>query len=201
MSRVPAGKAPLVTRADWTYELPPVTGDSVWLEEYLVYDRDGEPAGKVFAVLDHGGERFLGVEREHLPLRHDRRAIPFSAVGEVDHDNLVVHVTLSAAEIEDALELDPGKGVEQGGEARRVVDVPRDQIPRAQDASGRGPVDRPIVLAAPIVALFATLALLGVFVFWGISRSSSALPWFALPGALFLLAGALAIRAWARPTA
>jgi hypothetical protein len=108
---------------------------------------------------------------------------------------------LSAAEVEDALELDPGKGVEQGGEARRVVDAPRDQLPRAQDAAARGPVDRPVVPAAPLVALFGTLALLGVFVFWGISGSSAALPWFALPGAFFLVAGALAIRAWARPTA
>jgi hypothetical protein len=190
-----------MARAHWTYELPPVTGDSVWLEEYLVYDRDSEPAGKVFAVLDHGGERFLGVEREHLPLRHDRRALAFTAIREVDHENLVVHVTLSAAEIADALELDPARGVEQGGEARRVVDVPLDQLPRRADAAVAGPTDRPQAILAPIVALFATLALLGVFVFWGISRSSSALPWLALPGALFLVAGVLAVRAWGRPSA
>ncbi len=35
-------------------------------------------------MLDRAGERFLGVEREHLPLGHDRRAIPFAAVGAID---------------------------------------------------------------------------------------------------------------------
>jgi hypothetical protein len=34
---------------------PAGTGDSVWLEDYLVYDRGGEPAGTVFAVLEHDG--------------------------------------------------------------------------------------------------------------------------------------------------
>jgi hypothetical protein len=103
----------VVARANWTYELPPVTGDSVWLEEYLVYDRDGDPAGKVFAVLEHEGRRWVGIERQHLPALHDRRVVPFEDAAETDHENLAVHLTLSAEEVEQALELDPGKGVEQ----------------------------------------------------------------------------------------
>jgi hypothetical protein len=188
-----------VTRADWTYELPPVTGDSVWLEEYLVYDRDGEPVGKVFAVLEHEGRRWLGIEREHLPGRHDRRAVPFDAVRETDHENLAVHLGMPVQEIHGALELDPGKGVEQGGTARRITDVPSDELPPRRDAGAPGPVDRGLVLAAPLAALFGTLALLAVFVFWGASNSSAALPYFAVPGVLFAVAAYLGYRAWSRP--
>jgi hypothetical protein len=188
-----------MTRADWTYELPPVTGDSVWLEEYLLYDRDGEPAGKVFAVLEHEGRRWLGVERAHLPGRSDRRAVPFEEIRETDHENLGVHLSLSAEEIDAALELDPDKGVEQGGAARRMTDVPAAELPPRQDAGAPGPVDRVTVLLAPLVALFGTLALLAVFIFWGASNSSAALPYFAVPGVLFGIAALLGYRAWTRP--
>jgi hypothetical protein len=107
-----------VARAEWTYELPPLAGDSVWLEEYLVYDRDGEPAGQVFAVLEHEGRRWLGVEREHLPGRHDRRVVRFEDIRETDHENLAVHLALSGEEVRDALELDPDRGVKHGGDAQ-----------------------------------------------------------------------------------
>jgi len=188
-----------VARADWTYELPPVTGDSVWLEEYLVYDRDGEPAGKVFAVLEHEGRRWLGIEREHLPARRDRRVVPFDAIRETEHENLAVYLSLSGEEIEDALELDPGKGVEQGGAAKRVTDVPQAELPPRRDAGAPGPVDRAVTIVAPTAALFGTLALLGVFTFWGASNSTDALPYFAVPGALYALAAVLGYRAWSRP--
>ena len=190
-----------MTRADWTYELPPVTGDSVWLEEYLVYDSGGEPAGKVFAVLEHEGRRWLGIERQHLPGRHDRRVVAFEEIRETDHENLALHLSLSAEEIDGALELDPGKGVEQGGAARRVVEVPRSELPPRHDAGAPGPVDRLVTFAGPVAALFGTLALLGVFVFWGASNSPDALPYFAVPGALFALAALLGYRAWSRPWA
>jgi hypothetical protein len=188
-----------MARADWTYELPPVTGDSVWLEEYLVYDSDGEPVGKVFAVLEHEGRRWLGIEREHLPVRHDRRVVPFEAIRETDHENLAVHLSLSAAEVYEALELDPAKGVEQGGAARRITRVPPAELPRRRDAGAAGPVDRGVAVAAPLAALFGTLALLAVFVFWGADNSPDALPYFAVPGALFAASLLLAYRAWGRP--
>jgi hypothetical protein len=193
------GKPPLVTRADWTYELPPATGDSVWLEEYLVYDRDGAPVGQVLAVLEHGERRWLVVERANVPGLHDRRAVPFDGIADVDHENLAVHLSLPREQLDQALELDPSKGVEQGGAARRVVDVPPEEQPPALDAGAAGPVDRATTLLGPILALFGTVALLAVFVFWGISRSSNALPFFAVPGALYLCAAALALRAWKRP--
>jgi hypothetical protein len=195
----PGGKPSLVTRAEWTYELPPVSGDSVWLEEYLVYDRDGEPVGKVFAVLEHEGRRWLGIEREHLPVRHDRRVVPFERIHETDHENLAVHLSLSAEEVGGSLGLDPDKGVEQGGAARRITDVPPAELPPVHDAGAPGPVDRVAALAGPIAALFGTLALLAVFVFWGASNSSDALPYFAVPGVLFCVAGLLGYRAWSQP--
>lgn len=190
-----------MARADWTYELPPATGDSVWLEEYLVYDRDDEPAGKVFAVLEHEGRRWLGIDRDHVPGWSDRRAVPFEAIRETDHETLAVHLSLSAEEIEAALELDPGKGVEQGGAARRMATAPAAEVPPAQEVGAPGPVDRTTVLLAPLVALFGMLALLAVFVFWGGSNSPDALPYFAVPGVLFGIAAVLGYRAWRQPWA
>ncbi|HJQ49906.1 MAG TPA: hypothetical protein VJ838_05285 [Gaiellaceae bacterium] len=40
------------------------------------------------------------------------------------------------------------------------------------------------------------IALLAVFVFWGGANSSDALPYFAIPGALFALSAALGYRVW-----
>jgi hypothetical protein len=40
------------------------------------------------------------------------------------------------------------------------------------------------------------IALLAVFVFWGGANSSDALPYFAVPGALFALSAALGYRVW-----
>ncbi|HET7572601.1 MAG TPA: hypothetical protein VFJ77_08030 [Gaiellaceae bacterium] len=184
-------------RADWTYELPPASGDSVWLEEYLVYDRDGEPAGKVFAVLEREGGRWLGIEREHLPLAHDRRAVPYDAIGEVDHENLAVHLTLAAAELDGVLELDPANGVEQGGEARRVVEPPAAELPPQRDAGAPGPVDRPLAVYASLLLLCGLITLLGAIALYGAARISVA--WFAIPIAFFLAAAAVGYRAWAQP--
>ncbi|HJQ74304.1 MAG TPA: hypothetical protein VJ814_05425 [Gaiellaceae bacterium] len=47
-----------------------------------------------------------------------------------------------------------------------------------------------------LAAVIGLLALLGVFVFWGASNSSDALPYFAVPGALFALSVALGYRVW-----
>ena len=183
--------------AEWTYELPPATGDNVWLEDYLVYDRAGDAAGRVFAVLDHEGRRWLGIEREQLPGWSDRRAVPYESIRETDHEHLAVHLALSAEEVENALELDPKAGVEQGGTARRVTDVPRSELPSRRDPGARRPVDRSAKFAAPLAVLASVigmLALLAVFIFWGAGNSSAALPYFAVPGALFALSAVLGYR-------
>lgn len=188
-----------MARAGWTYELPPPTGDSVWLEEYLVYDRDGEPAGKVFAVLEREGRRWLGVERDHLPLRHDRRAVPFDAVRELDHENLAVHLALDAAGIDVALELDPERGSVDGGDARRLVVPPPGETPPRRDTGAPGPVDRPRSVVAPLLLICGALSLMGAMALYGADPSTIRLVWFAVPAAFFVLAGVTGYRAWALP--
>jgi hypothetical protein len=56
-----------------------------------------------------------------------------------------------------------------------------------------------VTFAGPLAALFGTLALLAVFIFWGASNSPAALPYFAVPGVLFGVAAVLGYRAWSRP--
>ena len=190
-----------MARAEWTYEVPPPAGDTVWLEGYLVYDGDGEPAGQVFAVLEHEGRRWLAVEREHVPGRHDRRVVRFEDISETDHENLAVHLDLSAEEIAEALELDPDRGVKHGGAARRIALPPAGALPLVHDADDRGPVDSlgdPGNLAGPVSAVLGLLALLAVFIFWGAGRTSAALPFLAVPGVLFVIAALLGYRAWRR---
>jgi hypothetical protein len=186
-----------MARAEWTYELPPATGDRIWLEEYLVYDRDGTSVGRVFAVLEHVGRRWLGVEREPLPTRHDRRAVAFEAIAELDHENTAVHLTLGPDEIEETLELDPGNGVEQGAEAQRVTRIRLVEPPLRP--SPREPVDQGLLLGAGLLALFGLLALWAVFVLWGTSTASTALPLLAVPGLLFGASAFLVCRARSQP--
>lgn len=189
-----------MARAAWTYELPPLTGDSVWLEDYLIYDGDGFPVGRVFAVLEHEGSRWLGIEREPLPTRSDRRVVPLEAIAELDHENMAVHLTLEPNEIESALELDPGNGVEQGGEAQRVTRIlPVELSPRRDPPVVRAPLDRGLAFGAALLALFGVLALWAVFVFWGSRNASTALPFLAVPGLLFGAAAFLGYRARSQP--
>jgi hypothetical protein len=54
----------------------------------------------------------------------------------------------------------------------------------------------PAAVVASLASVVGMLALLAVFVFWGASNSSDALPYFAVPGALFALAVGLGYRAW-----
>jgi hypothetical protein len=48
---------------------------------------------------------------------------------------------------------------------------------------------------ASLAGVIGMLALLAVFVFWGASNSSDALPYFAVPGALFGLSAVTGYRA------
>jgi hypothetical protein len=55
---------------------------------------------------------------------------------------------------------------------------------------------RAIAYLSSVAAAVGLLSLLAVFVFWGAANSSDALPYFAVPGALFALSAALGFRAW-----
>jgi len=53
-------------------------------------------------------------------------------------------------------------------------------------------------VVAFLVSAIGLIALLAVFVFWGASNSSDALPYFAVPAVLFALSGLLGYRALQR---
>jgi hypothetical protein len=50
-------------------------------------------------------------------------------------------------------------------------------------------------VVAFLLSAVGMIALLAVFVFWGGTNSSDALPYFVIPGLLFLLSGVLGYRA------
>jgi hypothetical protein len=52
-----------------------------------------------------------------------------------------------------------------------------------------------VLVGAFFVSAVGLLALLAVFVFWGGSNSTAALPYFAVPGALFAISGVIGHRA------
>jgi hypothetical protein len=56
-----------------------------------------------------------------------------------------------------------------------------------------------VAIVAGLAGIVGTLGLLGVFVFWGASNSSDALPYFAVPGVLLPLSALLGYRAWTQP--
>jgi hypothetical protein len=182
-------------RASWTYEVPPAGADAAGLEEYLVETRDGNAAGKVVAVLEREGERFLLFDSGTPPMAKERRAVHWEDIAEVDHDTLTI--TLRTG-LDQALELDPANEVEDGNaEAVRVTDLPNELTrPAAPEA---GPTDRPIYAAA--ILLFA-LGLVGLLAL-ALAASATAFSWefalVAIPALLIAAAAVAAYRAWRQP--
>ena len=58
---------------------------------------------------------------------------------------------------------------------------------------------RLVAVAASLASVVGMLSLLAVFVFWGASNSSDALPYFAVPGVTLGLSGAIGYRLWRHP--
>jgi len=56
-------------------------------------------------------------------------------------------------------------------------------------------VTRSADYVASLAGAIGLLSLLAVFIFWGASNSSDALPYFAVPGVLFVLSAAAGYRA------
>jgi hypothetical protein len=141
-----------VERADWTYELPPAGASPAWLENYTVFGGDGDGLGKVTTVVEHGSERYLIFDRSNVPMKHDRVAVPFELVRNVDHDNYAVDLSVTGAELERrALELDPDRGVEGGeADAKRIEDPSLEEI--------EGPTDPSVQRAEPTRSAIRTLA-------------------------------------------
>ncbi len=193
-------------RLDWTYEVPPAGAPSVGLEEYVVTASDGEPVGKVLELLRRGDELWLVVEAGTPPLRHERRAVQWEAVREVDHDALTVVLAARADELEGVPALDPSNGVERTSgapadvDAVRVEELPDALQPRAGAPGPRsGPVDRPTYSAALLVGGVGIFTLLVAVMVAAGADGAWALAVFAVPAFLLAGAGVLAYRAWRLP--
>ena len=158
-----------MSRAPWTYELPAAGGETGGLEEYVVYAADGDAVGKVTVVLEVDDDLYVVVDRGAPPLTHDRRAVPWERVEAVDHSALAVTLAQPAAELDEALELDPAKAVEPAAgeqrpdaEAVRVTRLPESVVPVTVPVGEAGPADRPFLyggaLGLGLVAVFLVLA-------------------------------------------
>lgn len=192
--------------ASWTYEQPPGGRGAEGLEDYVAYTAEGEPAGKVTSLLDRGGDVLVVVDRGSPPFTHDRRAIPWAQVADVDHAALAVRLRLSAEELDRVASLDPELAVEpatgeESAEATtlRTADLPAEARPRAFSPDGPRAGDRPYLYAAALGAgLFAVLGLLGVIALVTVG-GGDLVPFFLIPIVLGALALLLAYRLWRRP--
>ena len=188
-----------MAKADWTYQVAPAGSPAAGLEEYVVEAASGARVGKVTSVLARGDEIYVAVERGQPPVRHDVRAVPWRDVERLEHSALTIRLRLSEEALDDALELDPDKGVEDGeAEARRVTELPQELRP-SSTPDAPGPVDRPtyvVALALGAGGLFALLVLvivaLAVDFTWHFAL-------FVVPAALLALAAVFAYRSFRSP--
>jgi hypothetical protein len=186
-----------VERASWTYEVPQAGASSTGLEEYLVEASSGKPAGKVLTVLRKGGSIYLAVETGAPPFRHDLHAVPWDEVEDVDHSALTVRLRPSV-DLEQALLLDPEKGVE-GGPADAVRAESPGNPPLTVDP-GSGPVDRTMPYALTFaMAAGGLLTLLAIVTVASVADSAWIWALLALPAVLLLGALASGYRLFRRP--
>lgn len=189
-----------MAKAEFTYEVRKLPTDPVWIEDYVVRTRDGESVGTVGAVLDHGGERLLVVQRGVVPVAQDPRVVSWQQIDRIDHDALAVWLTLEEATFErDAPELDPSRAVEEGpADARRVREAPEELLPPPQ-ASPRGPVDRSLpMVAVGLLGLGAFLLLVSVVVLT-LGDSLWLAVFFVVPAALLVAAAVAGYRSYRNP--
>jgi hypothetical protein len=185
-------------KATWTYQVPPAGADATGLEDYVVETREGEDAGKVIAILDRDGERYLVFDTGNPPVTRGRRAVPWPDVESVDHDTLTVRLALTERDLAATVELDPANEVEGGeAEAVRLTQLPHEFTPSSSPE--QGPTDRPTYIGA--IALFALglIALLGL----ALVASSSDFTWefalFVVPALFLGAAGVVAYRTFREP--
>ncbi len=189
-----------MARAEWTYEVAPAGAPAAGLEEYVVVDAAGSHLGKVATLLRRGDELWLALERAAPPMTHDVRAIAWADVADVDHEALTVRLSLEAADVERALELDPERGTETSdAEAARVTDLPAELRPAPASGRATPASDRPTWALAVALGAAGLFALLVVVLVVTLTESGAALALFAIPGALLLAAGAAGYRAFRNP--
>ena len=188
-----------MAKADWTYQVAHAGSPAAGLEEYVVEAASGARVGKVTSVLARGDEIYVAVERGQAPVRHDVRAVPWRDVERLEHSALTIRLRLSEEALDDALELDPDKGVEDGeAEARRVTELPQELRPSsAPDAPG--PVDRPTYVVALALGAGGLFALLVLVIFALAVDFTWHFALFVIPAALLALAAVFAYRSFRSP--
>jgi hypothetical protein len=193
-----------MAKADFSYEVRKLPTDPTWIEEYVVRTSDGDSVGTVAAVLERpGGERLLVIEAGAPPVKPVQRAVRWDEIDRIDHDAVAVWLTFDGdAFARQALELDPERAIEEGEgepEARRLSQVPDEEVPGAQTGPVRGPVDRTDWWKAfAAFAATAFTALLATLVVYFSGDNTWALL-YLVPAALALVAGALAYRTYRNP--
>jgi hypothetical protein len=186
------------TEVEWTYQTPPVGADSSGLEEYLVYDANGDTVGKVVTLLRHDDDLFVAVDRGVPPATHDRWAIPLRQVASIDHDALAVHL---AGSPDGALHLRNDRAVQnEDADATRVDQLPTELLPPPSTPHAvAGPEERPY--AALAIASWAVTAFSALLVLALISQRHAShwrLGLIAIPVVLALGTSVITVRAWMR---
>jgi hypothetical protein len=184
-----------VERTTWSYELPPAGSPDVGVEQYQV-EGPGAETWKATALLERDDELYVAAAPSGFALRRHLVAIPWSAVERVDHDELTIYVR----GLDDAVELDPSRAVEnEPADARRVTELPPELVSTHPTGDVAGPSDRLRLFGALGAAALGFVTLMGAVA--AIAEASGA--WrFALlvvPAVLLVLALALSIAAWKRP--
>ena len=184
-------------RKPWSYELPPAGSPDVGVEQYTVAG-PGADSWKAAVLLERDDEIYVAAAPSGFALRRHLVAIPWSAVERVDHDALTIHVR----GLEDAVELDPTRGVEnEPAEARRVTELPPELVGPQPTGDVAGPRDRLPLFGALGSGALGFLTLMAAVAV--IAEAST--PWrFAVlivPAVLLVLALVLSIAAWKRPYA
>ena len=164
----------------------------------MVEASSGDAVGTVRALLRRETEVYLAVT-PGSPTRRETRAVPWSDVGDVDHEALTVRLAVPPDALGEALELDPDNAVEgSGADAVRLTDLPAELRPSDSPAAA-GPTDRPPYLAALGFGLAGVFAVLVLVIAATVVDFDWEFVLFVIPAALFALAALAGWRLLRRP--
>jgi len=189
-----------VACADWTYELAPGAADARGVERFAVETSDGQRVGTVAAVLRHGEDVYVAVERAYPPV-HDLRAVPWDDVAAVDEQEHAVRLSIDAERFDASTELDPEKKVEGGpADAVRVTELPS-LLPTFVAPEATAPPDKGGLFVAIALALLGAVTLLGAAALQGPTDGMLSLLLFVVPLVLFAASIVLSLRVYRDPFA
>jgi hypothetical protein len=181
--------------AGWSYELPPTGAASEGVQDYEVQSADEKHLGVAVDVVRRDDSTFLLLDAGRMPpLSHRRIAVRWQDVTDIDHELLVVSLSLSRADLDEhALALDAGKAVHgPGAQAVRATGFDT-AIVSGLGREAERPVIEPGYALLPIVlvvgAIYSVFVTITVWIFRGVGPWQYAL--LALPLVLTVLAIAL----------